>query len=137
MHAAAFISRREIILEKALVRNAGTFRLILVHELFHFVWARLGNASRAGFADLVSAELKIGAKGEIGESAAVKKAALRLKDPGLRSRRWRDYVCESFCDTAAWLYSGTELHAEFRLAKRWRELRRGWFAATFKDPRNC
>ena len=137
VHAAAFIRRREMILEKALVRNPGMFRLILVHELFHFVWARLGNLSRASFADLVSAELRMGATGELGESADVKKTALRLKDQGLAGRLGRDYVCESFCDTAAWLYSRTELPSEFRLAKRWRELRRLWFTATFNQPRNC
>ncbi len=137
VHAAAFIRRREIILEKELLQEPDTLRLILIHELFHFVWARLGNSTRAAFADVVSAELQMGAKGELGESADVKKVALRLKNPGPRSQLWRDYACESFCDTAAWLYSGAELDSEFRLAKRWRELRQRWFQATFDQTLRC
>ena len=44
-------------------------------------------------------------------------------------RRWSEYACESFCDTAAWLYAGAGEHAEFTLAARWSEARRAWFAA--------
>jgi hypothetical protein len=41
---------------------------------------------------------------------------------------WREYCCESFCDTAAWLYSGVQVHSEFTLAGRYRHRRRVWFA---------
>lgn len=68
--------------------------------------------------------------GELGESASFKKALLT-------PQRWRDYVCESFCDTAAWLYSGVKQHGEFTLARRWREPRKAWFERTFARPRQC
>ena len=29
------------------------------------------------------------------------------RDIAGRTRHWREYCCESFCDTAAWLYSGS------------------------------
>jgi hypothetical protein len=44
-----------------------------------------------------------------------------------RTRRWREYCCESFCDTAAWMYSGVRSHPEFTLAPRFRARRRLWF----------
>jgi hypothetical protein len=44
-----------------------------------------------------------------------------------RTRRWREYCCESFCDTAAWLYSGMRRHPEFALAAQFSAPRRAWF----------
>jgi hypothetical protein len=136
VHAATFIRQRRIVLDEALIANAFNLRLILIHELFHFVWVRLSNTSRNEFASLLIKELEQGARGELGESAGLKKAALHgLRCPDLRSRRWRDYVCESFCDTAAWLYSGEEHHPELKLAKRWRNSRRSWFPPLFAKTR--
>ena len=45
----------------------------------------------------------------------VAEEALRPEDGAGRTRRWREYCCESFCDTAAWMYSGVERHEEFTL----------------------
>ena len=45
----------------------------------------------------------------------------------MRSWHRREYCCESFCDTAAWIYSGVRRHEEFTLAGRWRTGRRKWF----------
>lgn len=137
VHAAAFIRRRRIVLENTLFRKSSSLRLILVHEIFHFVWARLSNAARREFAALLLRELKAAARGELGESAAAHKAKLAAQC-GLTSvsKPWRDYVCESFCDTGAWLY-GRAKNPEFTLAMRWREIRRRWFASTFSIPRNC
>ena len=67
------------------------------------------------------------AKGELGWSAEWRKAKLTAADGERRSRRWREYCCESFCDTAAWLYSVTSSHAEYTLAGRFRIARRRWF----------
>jgi hypothetical protein len=50
-----------------------------------------------------------------------------------RNRRWREYCCESFCDTAAWLYAGVARHEEFTLAAPLRAARRKWFARTGLD----
>ena len=68
---------------------------------------------------------------ELGWSAQWRKDALRLHDPIARTRRWREYCCESFCDTAAWRYCGVCEHDEFTLSKRHREARRRWFAEVF------
>ncbi len=108
VHAAAFIRRRQIVLESRLLRKPPSLRLILIHEIFHFAWTRLGNADRREFAALLLRELRAGARGELGESAAVYKAKLAIQC-GLNSvsKLWREYVCESFCDTAAWLYGNS------------------------------
>lgn len=126
VHAASFIKRREIVLERELLVKQ-TLSSILVHEIFHFVWARLSNATRASFTALLAEELLAGARGELGESAAVRKQAAGYS---------RDYACESFCDTAAWLYApGTK--RDITLALRWQARRRAWFQATFTAPIRC
>lgn len=117
MHAAAFIRRREIVLETQLTRKPGGLRLITVHEIFHFVWARLGNSARRAWGKLLEAEAAAHARGELGESSSLKNS------PG--------YLCESFCDTAAWLYAGVRRSPHFTLAERWRSRRRAWFEHTF------
>lgn len=134
IHAAAFIRQRRIVLESALLRRPDMLRLILIHEVFHFVWVRLDNASRREFAALLRKEIRARARGELGESAAVRKATLRLRgDLHPRSKGWSDYVCESFCDTAAWFYSGNPSTLEFKLARKWANLRREWFLSKFPE----
>jgi hypothetical protein len=117
VHAATFIRSRKIVLETQLTRNPGALRLITVHEIFHFVWTRLGNTSRRSYAALLKAELAARARGELGESSILKKSPARTSD----------YICESFCDTAAWLYAGVRRSPHFTLAARWSERRRAWF----------
>jgi hypothetical protein len=134
IYAAAFIRQRRIVLETTLLRRPDMLRLILTHEVFHFVWVRLGNRPRREFAALLRRELKNGARGELGESSSVRKTALTDMDH-LRcsSERWREYVCESFCDTAAWFYSAEPNRADFTLSGRWKKIRRRWFAAQFPE----
>ena len=100
---------------------------MFVHELFHFAWLRLGNPRRRSFEALLRGELDTRARGELGWSAEWRKRELELADIARRSRLWREYCCESFCDSAAWLYSGVSKHAEFTLGRRWRTRRRQWF----------
>jgi hypothetical protein len=133
VHAASFIRQRRIIVESRLLRHPREFRLILIHELFHFVWLRLGNAKRAAYNELIKCEQRGGARGELGESSEAKKCALPLPS----SAAWRDYVCESFCDTAACLYSGFKTHPSFTLAERWIRRRRTWFDETFSALHTC
>lgn len=121
VHAASFIRRREIVLETELLDKADLPH-ILVHEIFHFVWVRLGNSLRRSYAALVEEEQRNKARGELGESALVSK---RLAPDS------RDYLCESFCDTAAWLYASATPRLHASLAKRWRLRRGAWFEATF------
>jgi hypothetical protein len=124
VHAGSFLRQRRI----AFNCSADEFARVLVHELFHFVWLRLGNPRRQSYEALLRRELAEGAGGELGWSADCRKRELRAADIRLRTRLWREYCCESFCDSAAWLYSGVGRHEEFTLTGRFRRLRGEWFA---------
>jgi len=128
VHAGAFLRERRIAFEAGLAADRAEFARIFVHEVFHFVWIRLGNARRWSFEDVLREELLARARGDLGWSAEWRKRSLRPDDVECRTRRWREYVCESFCDTAAWLFSGVRAHGEYTLARRFRERRRRWFA---------
>jgi hypothetical protein len=139
VHAASFIRERRIVLESALIANEALLRLILTHELLHFVWPRLGNPTRAQFANLLRAELSARARGELGESAAVGKERLLLaRNASERNtRHWRHYVCEAFCDTGAFLYSGVDAHEHFTLAPRWIARRTVWLGTAIDWKVRC
>jgi hypothetical protein len=126
VHAASFLRQRRI----ALDCTRAEFPRIFVHEVAHFIWLRLGNPARFGYERVLRAEIAAPARGELGWSAQWRKLALRPEDIDRRTRRWREYCCESFCDSAAWLYGGIERHQEFTLGASWRRGRRAWFAAT-------
>jgi hypothetical protein len=128
VHAASFLRERRIVLESELLARPPDLRLILTHELFHFVWWRLGNGKRRDFHNLLIAESSAQARAELGESSSVAKSSLLADDRDAQNARWKNYVCESFCDTAAWLYSGISTHPQFRLAQRWKWRRQAWFA---------
>ena len=125
--AATAIPRRRILLDGAVLLERGEFERILVHEIFHFAWVRLGNPARRSWQRLLEEELAGKAQGELGWSAEWRKAKLtpaRIRDG---SPLWRHYLCESFCDTAAWLYAARRRHGEFTLGQRWRRRRWAWF----------
>jgi len=128
VHAGAFLRERRIVLNC----THSEFARIFVHELFHFVWLRAGNPARREFEDLLKKEHVARARGELGWSAEWRKSELSREDLRVRSRRWREYCCESFCDTAAWLYSGAGDHEEFTLRTLCRNRRRDWFRKTFQ-----
>ena len=130
LHAGSFVRDRRIHFHC----TRAEFPRIFVHELFHFAWVRLGNPARGEYENLLARECRAGARGELGWSAERRKLELRPLDAATRGRRWREYCCESFCDTAAWLYSGAARHEEFTLAPRFSARRRRWFAATV-EPR--
>jgi hypothetical protein len=132
VYAATFLKERCIVLDRELPKNMPEFRLILAHEIFHFVWWRLGRSRRREYHQILLKERQACARWELGESSAVAKEALA---PGaldvetlIRSTAWKNYVCESFCDTGAWLYAGVPEHRWFRLANRWRANRAEWFS---------
>ena len=129
VHAGAFLRERRIAFDADLVAHPPEFARIFVHEIFHFAWVRLGNPRRRSYECLLSEELRNRARGELGWSAEWRKRALAVHDTSRRTRRWREYVCESFCDTAAWLFSGVSAHPEYTLAARFRARRRQWFQA--------
>lgn len=126
VHAGSFLRERRI----AFDCTGAEFPRIFVHELFHFAWVRAGNPRRLSWEALLRAELRGGAAGELGWSAEWRKNGLRAADIRNRTRRWREYCCESFCDTAAYLYSGIRSHGEFTLGARFRRARAAWFQGT-------
>jgi len=133
VYAGSFIRKREIVLDRELERQPKELSRILVHELFHFAWVRLGNPARHSYERLVRQEWKQHARGELGWSAESRKRVLSGGAlPLAGSPPWREYICESFCDTAAWLYSGVHRHPEYTLAARHRNRRAEWFAAVFR-----
>lgn len=126
IHAGSFLRERRITFDRDLGRHPSEFARIFVHELAHFAWLRLGNPTRRSYEDLIRHEISRGARGELGWSAEWRKCALAPADRERRSRRWREYVCESFCDSAAWRFAGLRRHPEFTLAARWRHRRALW-----------
>lgn len=126
--AATHIPRRVILLDAGLLARPGEFERILIHEIFHFVWVRLSNQTRRSWEGVLAAELAARARGELGWSAEWRKAKVERSDIRSRTPGWRRYVCESFCDTSAWLYSGLREHDEYTLAFPARRVRRSWFA---------
>ena len=131
VHAGTFVRERRI----AFHCSRNEFPRIFVHELFHFIWVRLGNPARRSYERLVKDEWRARARGELGWSAEWRKRALAAGDVQHRSRRWREYCCESFCDTAAWLYSGARRHPEFTLPGIRRTGRRAWFGEKIESGR--
>jgi len=134
VHAGTFLRRREMVLDAELLKNPRELARILIHELFHFVWLRLDNATRRSWEALLEEELRGRARGELGWSAEWRKRGLAPADRARRSRRWRDYVAESFCDTAAWLLAAGRRHEEHTLAAARRRARRRWFRGLLARP---
>jgi hypothetical protein len=132
VHAGSFIRKREIVLDQELERQPRELARILVHELFHFAWVRLGNPTRRSYEALLREEWKRHARGELGWSAESRKRRLWNAMRAGGQTKWRDYLCESFCDTAAWIYSGVRRHPEYTLAARHRDRRAEWFRAVFQ-----
>jgi hypothetical protein len=127
VHAGTFLRRREIVLDAELLANPREMARIFLHELFHFVWLRLDNPTRRSWEAVLAEEVGRRARGELGWSSEWRKRQLNRADRLERSRRWRDYVLESFCDTAAWLPGRGRRHEEYTLEQAWRRTRRRWF----------
>lgn len=125
-NAATSIPKRVILLDSEILPTPD-FERILVHEIFHFAWVRLSNAVRRDWERTLAHEFDQRAKGELGWSAEWRKNKLTTGDIGERSRAWRLYACESFCDTAAWRFANLPDHEEFTLAARFRGARARWF----------
>jgi hypothetical protein len=131
-HASTSIRRREILLDPSLKKKLPQHRRIMLHEYFHFVWVRLGNPRRAAWETFLKSEWEAGVRGEAGWSAEWRKQNLSPKDVAARSRQWREYCCESFCDTAALAYGIDADRSEVTLSARRQEARAEWFAQTFR-----
>lgn len=133
--AGVSIPGRLILLDAAVLAQRGEFERILTHELFHFVWVRLGNQQRIDWEQILAREVRTRVAGELGWSAEWRKQTLKLADVRLRTPRWRRYACESFCDTAAWMFAGLRAHDEFTLCAAPRLPRRQWFTEQFSSGR--
>lgn len=98
--AASFLTRREIVLDEALLDDAEELLRIFAHEVYHFVWRRLSNAERGEWEAILAAEKRPRHAGLSSE--------LRWKDLGERraGRVWKNYACEAFCDSAAVVFRG-------------------------------
>jgi hypothetical protein len=129
--AATSIPRRVILLDREVLLRRGEFERILIHEIFHFVWVRLSNQSRREWERLLASERSSRSLGELGWSAEWRKSKLQSSDARDRSPKWRRYACESFCDSAAWLYAGLHSHDEFTLPDPSRRARKQWFERKF------
>ena len=123
VHAGSDLRLRTMTLESELIEHPGELRRIFVHEAFHFAWYRFGNPRRRAWEALLESEIVDRRSGELGWSSETRKKSLDATDHGNRTRRWREYVCESFCDTAAWMYSGLASHEEFTLPRAQRRRR--------------
>jgi len=132
VHAASFLRQRRMVLDEALRGSVEELSRIALHELFHFVWIRLNNQTRRSWEELVGRQIREGACGELGWSAEQRLKALRTEDMAERTRRWRDYVCESFCDGAACCFGIARRHEEFTLTSRFRRERQRWFAGLWR-----
>ena len=71
--------------------------------------------------------------GELGWSAESMKLQLTKSDRKKRTRRWKDYLCESFCDTAGWLFGSARQYSEMTLGREERDARRRWFRENLSD----
>jgi len=132
-HAATFIRDRLIVLDEELRQDSPEHTRVLLHELLHFVWVRAGNRRRLEWENLLRNEWRAHARGECGWSADWRKRRLRAIDVDSRTRAWREYCCESFCDTGAWCGGGGE--KELTLAPRYRSARRAWFECFLNNRR--
>ncbi len=124
--AQTSIPGRVIYLDPCLLEQHGEFERILVHELFHFAWVRLGNPLRRDWEQVLAGEFHGRVRGELGWSAEWRKLKLKPHDVRARTPVWRRYACESFCDTAARLYAGLTRHDEFTLPARAVRRRAEW-----------
>ena len=142
-HAVSFLRERYIVLGAALFRQRVELGRILYHELCHFVWPRLGNPKRRKFQELLQREFRERVAGELGYSSEFRKVRLlgKKKDRASRPERRRlrlDYICESFCDTGAFVLLGSERrkrHSEFTLRRAALDRRsRAWTQAVLQGP---
>jgi hypothetical protein len=133
VYAGSFLRQRKIVLDELMLRTPRVLERIFVHEVFHFVWSKLGSKLRASYEELVLEEFASRVEGELGWSAESLKQQLAASDRHKRTRRWKDYLCESFCDTAGWLFGSATRYSEMTLGRAERDARRRWFREHLVD----
>lgn len=126
VYAGSFLRQRRIVLDQSMLRTPRVLERIFVHEVFHFVWSRLGQPVRDSWEMLIRKEFVSGADGELGWSAESMKLKLTEADRKFGTRRWKDYLCESFCDSAGWFFGSAKRYSEMTLDAALRKERRLW-----------
>jgi hypothetical protein len=134
VYAGSLMPARHMEVDSSLLDSPAEFARIFIHEIFHFVWLRAGNQRRRSYELVLESEWRSRARGELGWSAERRKRMLAPGDIRQRTRKWREYACESFCDTAAWAFSPVARHSEFTLKGRFRTARRAWLDAFLARP---
>jgi hypothetical protein len=81
------------------------------------VWWKLARARRAEYEALIRDEVARDIPGEMGWSSEWRKRELRRQDWLGNARPLREYLCESFCDTAAACLVGLTRHDEMTLPR--------------------
>ena len=84
VYAGSFLRKRKIVLDEQMLRTPRVLERIFVHEVFHFVWSKLGVGLRSSYEQLVMEEIENGVLGELGWSAESMKLQLtqiRLRRP--------------------------------------------------------
>jgi hypothetical protein len=133
VYAGSFLRKRQIVLDAHMLQTPRVLERIFIHEVFHFIWSRLGAPLRESFELLIDGEFDAGVSGELGWSAESMKLKLQDGDRETRSRRWKDYLCESFCDTAGWCFGTAKRYSENTLAPEFRAARRAWMRQHLLD----
>jgi hypothetical protein len=127
LDGASFIRQRRIVLANDL--STAENQRVLLHELFHFAWVRLSNRQRRSYELLLRAEIARGVQGELSWPSFQAKGQLRPQDLDSRSKTWRGYACESFCDTCSWYWRGMPVDVEGAFPKSEKNLRQSWVAS--------
>ncbi|MBC7928324.1 MAG: hypothetical protein H7039_22005 [Bryobacteraceae bacterium] len=126
VYAGCFLRKRRIVLDQQMVKTPRVLERIFVHEVFHFVWSRLARDLRESYELMILSEIQASTRGELGWSAESLKIKLSAQEIATRNRKWKDYLCESFCDTGGWLYGTATRYSEMTLDRASRDLRRAW-----------
>src|ERR671914_591869 len=52
VYAGSFLRERKIVLDETMLRTPRVLERIFVHEVFHFVWSKLGNNLRTSYEEI-------------------------------------------------------------------------------------
>lgn len=126
VYAGSFLRKRNIVLDEHMLRTPRLLERIFIHEIFHFIWSKLSVSLRDSYEQLIDLEFEAGVAGELGWSAESMKLKLNPGDRTARNRRWKDYLCESFCDSGGWCFGHAKRYSENTLPRAQRAARRVW-----------
>jgi hypothetical protein len=118
---------RRIVFDAELAADPQEFARIFVHEVFHFVWLRLGNPRRWSYEALLREEMRAARAASWAGPRSGASIALAARDA------WRAAPgagANTSARASATQRPGSfraSAHPEYTLARRFRERRRQWF----------